>query len=514
MEGDFMRQFCADLENENGAHHDQLSKYRSLVYSLAKWHEENYTKYSEMLKADLGFHLMNTGLSDATELLEFSENLAYTFGAKLAYFSVSDTLVKLILSCFSYGPSRTFLTAHGITGVQGGSNPWLRDKSNEVCMTEILAKVLRDAHIPFDFDLAALLQDRSERNGMTHASEWAACLSAMRVYNSIRSMLIFLDDSYASQLHAFTFDADLDYDSFLAEPCGFNFDDYTTILLADSVHDVRKDCRRAVANLAWDLVIDYDGYSDCGGLMSAVEHNQIQKDVLSYPVACGPQILSRGNTLWYRCGEYQTPSYIPESNGQSSLRIGAYNHFHKDPSHVARPFRMRNILNNTKDIFKKVLQKANRLDRALNIVAVINDQQIVKQIIDACNDLNLDDYFLTWVGLCDTDEKELCRNWFNSDLEDMNQHFRYFPCPTSRFYDVIAEHKATLRSRVSLNTTFSIPSSDGPISLSENDRTNLAPYFDILYDGCELAGAERSKELQTEECTWFASSGELFQTCP
>lgn len=365
-------------------------------------------------------------------------------------------------------------------------------------MTEILAKVLRDAHIPFDFDLAALLQDRSERNGMTHASERAACLSAMRVYNSIRSMLIFLDDSYASQLHAFTFDADLDYDSFLAEPCGFNFDDYTTILLADSVHDVRKDCRRAVANLAWDLVIDYDGYSDCGGLMSAVEHNQIQKDVLSYPVACGPQILSRGNTLWYRCGEYQTPSYIPESNGQSSLRIGAYNHFHKDPSHVARPFRMRNILNNTKDIFKKVLQKANRLDRALNIVAVINDQQIVKQIIDACNDLNLDDYFLTWVGLCDTDEKELCRNWFNSDLEDMNQHFRYFPCPTSRFYDVIAEHKATLRSRVSLNTTFSIPSSDGPISLSENDRTNLAPYFDILYDGCELAGAERSKELQTE----------------
>ena len=85
-------------------------------------------------------------------------------------------------------------------------------------MTEILAKVLRDAHIPFDFDLAALLQDRSERNGMTHASERAACLSAMRVYNSIRSMLIFLDDSYASQLHAFTFDADLDYDSLLAEP--------------------------------------------------------------------------------------------------------------------------------------------------------------------------------------------------------------------------------------------------------------------------------------------------------
>lgn len=498
MEGDSMRQFCAELENENGAHHDQLSKYHSLVYALAEWHKENYTNYSEMLKTDLGFHLMNTGLSDATESLVFSENLTYTFGAKLAYFSVSDTLVKLILSCFSYGPSRSFLATHGITGVQGGSNPWLRDKSNEVCMTEILAKVLRDEHIPFDFDLAALLQDRSERNGMAHASERAACLSAMRVYNSIRSMLIFLDDSYTSRLHAFTFDTDLDYDSFLAEPCGFNFDDYTTILLADSVHDVRKDYRQAVANLAWDLVIDYDGYSDCGGLMSTVEHNRIQKDVLSYPVACGPQILSRGSTLWYRCGEYQTPSYIPESNGQSTLRISAYNYFHKDPSHVAHPFRMRNILNNTKDIFKKMLQKANRLDRALNIVAVINDQQIVKQIIDACNDLNLDDYFLTWVGLCDMDEKELCRSWFNSDLEDMNQHFRYFPCPTSRFYDVIAEHKTTLRSRASLNTTFSIPGKDGPVPLSENDRTNLAPYFDILYDGCEQADAERSKEMQTE----------------
>ncbi len=493
-----MRQFCAELENENGTHYDQLSKYRSLVCAIAKWHEENYTEYSEMLKADLGFHLMNTGLLDATELLVFSENLTYTFGAKLAYFSVSDTLVKLILSCFSYGPSRTFLTSHGITGVQCWDGPWLRDKSNEVCMTEILAKVLRDERISFDFDLSALLQDRSERNEMTHASEQAACLSAMRVYNSIRSMLIFLDDSYASQLHAFAFDTDLDYDSFLAEPCGFNFDDYTTILLAGSVHDVRKDYRRAVANLAWDLVIDYDGYSDCGGLMSAVEHNRIQKDVLSYPVACGPQILSRGSTLWYRCGEYQTPSYIPGSNAQSSLRIGAYNYFHKDPSHAVPQFRMRNILNNTKDIFKKVLQKANRLDRALNIVAVINDQQIVKQIIDACNDLNLDDYFLTWVGLCDMDEKELCRNWFNSDPEDMNQHFRYFPCSTSRFYDVIAEHKTTLRSRTSQNTTFSIPGSDGPVRLSENDRANLSPYFDILYDGCEQADAERSKELQTE----------------
>ena len=241
-------------------------------------------------------------------------------------------------------------------------------------MTEILAKVLRDKQIPFDFDLAALLQDRHERNGMTHASEQAACLSAMRVYNSIRSMLIFLDNAYASQLHVFTFNTNLDYDAFLAEPCGFNFDDYTTILLAGSVHDVRKDCRRAVANLAWDLVIDYDGYSDCGGLLSAVEHNRIQKDVLSYPVACGPQILSRGNTLWYRCGEYQTPSYIP-SNPQSPLRIGTYNHFHMDPSHIAQPFKMRNILNNTKDIFKKMLQKANRLDRALNIVALIDDQQ-------------------------------------------------------------------------------------------------------------------------------------------
>lgn len=494
----YMRQFCAELENETGTHHKQLPKYHELVRVLAKWHEENYAMYSKMLKTDLGFRLINTSLSEAKELLEFSENLTYTFSAKLAYFSVSDTLVKLILSCFSYGPSKSFLTAHGITGINYGGNPWLRDSTNELCMTEILAKVLRDETIPFDFDLAALLQDRSERNGMTHASERAACLSAMRVYNSIRSMLIFLDDSYVGQLHTFNFDADLDYDSFLAEPCGFNFDDYTTILLAGSVHDVRKDYRQAVANLAWDLVIDYDGYSDCGGLMSAVEHNQIQKNVLFYPVACGPQILSRGSTLWYRCGEYQTPSYVPGSNPQSQLRIGAYNHFHKDSARAASPFKLRNTLNNTKDIFKKMLAKANRLDRAINIVALIDDKMIVRQILDACNDLNFDDYFLTWVGLSDMDEQELNRNWFNSDQEDMKQHFRYFPCPTSRFYTVIAEHKATLRSRVSLNTTFSIPGKEGPVSLSENDRANLTPYFDILYDGCEQVDAERSKELRAE----------------
>ena len=508
-----MRAFCNELEN--GTHRDQLQKYRQTIQALAKWYNESYQQYEKMLQTELGIELMSKQLQESVGLCSFADDLSYTFGAKLAYFSVSDTLVKLLLSCFSYGRTQQFLNCHGITG-KASDSPWLKDTSNELYLTEILAKVLRDEQINYKFDLSALMSDRQQRNSITHSSARERCLSAIRVYNSIRAMLIFLDEKYANELPSFSYctgrileqSMDMNFDALLAAPCNLDFVNSTTILIAGSVHDVREDIRQAVANLAWDLVIDYDGYSDCGGLLSSVEHNQIQKEILTYPVACSSQIISRGITLWYRCGEYQIPSFYPTGN---SIQIGAYTYFHKSPAISTRqnkPLKDNQKRINLRAILEKLLVKANRLDRPINIIAAIDDEQMFRQILEACEQVGIDEYFLTAIGVTSLDVKNICVERFAGDKEDMEQHFMYCPVPVVSFYQAVADHKTTLRSRIRLNTDFSVPGGEGKVVLSENSRANITPYFDILYDGCEQIDNESADKQKQDfyrgnQASWY-----------
>ena len=74
-------------------------------------------------------------------------------------------------------------------------------------------------------------------------------------------MLLFLTPERKDELPVLEYSAGpaiasarFDYDEFLAEPCSLSFEDDTTILLVDSVHDVPDEQRRLVANLPWDLV--------------------------------------------------------------------------------------------------------------------------------------------------------------------------------------------------------------------------------------------------------------------
>ena len=506
-----MRAFCYELEQ--GSHHDQLPKYHQTIKAIANWYKESYQKYEKMFQTELGIQLMSKQLQENLELVCFADDLSYTFDAKLAYFSVSDTLVKLLLSCFSYGRTQQFLDTYGISG-KPNDDSWLKDTLNELYLTEILSKVLRDNKIAYSFDLAALLNDRKQRNNIAHASEREACLSAIRVYHSIRAMLIFLDDTYINELPSFSYGigqeleyiTHMSFDKLLAAPCNFNFDDSITILIAGSVHDVRSDFRQAVANLAWDLVIDYDGYSDCGGLLSSVEHNQLQTEILTYPVACSNQIISRGMTLWYRCGEYQIPSFFPQGG---SIQINEYTYFHKSSPYIKNnQLKEKDKLLNLRGILEKLLEKANRLDRPINIIAAIDDEQIYRQILEACERVAIDDYFLTAIGVTSLNTDNLCMERFAGDKSDMEQHFMYCPVPVVSFYQSVAAYKNTLRSRVKVNTDFSVPGGDGKVVLTENNRTNIASYFDILYDGCEQFNnqeAEKQKQnfYRGNQASWY-----------
>lgn len=498
--------FCQEIESNQ-----QLrNQYCRRVRNIAKWYKATFERYNTILKTEIGMETLAKELGeiscDSTVIAdmaqEFLDDLDYANGAKMSYFSMSDALVKLILSKFSFGPgpNNQFLTECGISARLQFKDPsrksWLGCRADVYELAEILAKILRDKVGSFNIDFQALSSDREARAKLTHSGEASLCLSAMRCYNVIRDMLIFMDSDYCDQLPFFEFEELFDYDRMLAEPCCFSFDNATTILIADSVHDVRRDYRKAIANMQWNLVVDLDGYSDCGGLLETVEHNRIQREVLCRNVADNLTQLPIDHTLWYRCGEYQSIDFLPKD----SLSIGAYTEFHKNLPCSGRYVRMADKLNNLCEILMDLLLCAKNCDRIINIVILTDNTNIVKYLIRAAESSNvrLEDYFITWVGLASTEEvRNVCAE-YSGDREWMQTHFCHHSCLTYQFYQAFSEHGSYWQPRQSLKSNFSIPSVNGPVALSENERNNIANDFLALYDHCEEETAERSAELKLQ----------------
>ncbi len=486
--------FCELIEAST-----QKKEYDDHVEAIVRWYQENVKKYAAMLRTELGLTTMNDDLMESRQWAK-KQGLGYNFDAKQTYFNVADALTKLILSCYSAGPSQEFYNTHGIDMENIRRLPirsdlkksWITCKDNALQLTEVLAKVLRDEKVDFDFDLQALQRDRSDRAPLTHSALITACLSAIRCYRSIRSMLLFLAPERKDELPVLEYSggpafdgARFDYDEFLAEPCSLSFDDDTTILLVDSVHDVPDEQRRLVANLPWDLVVDLDGYSDCGGLLSCVEHNRLQRDVLTRSIAMGPQILVKNTTLWYRCGEYQ----LCTGNPTPQLSIPAYTWFCCDRDPLPQRLRMWEKMQTVQCIFENLLKKADHKERRVNIVALTDDKSLAQALHMALDNASPAEYFLTWVGLSDKDADSCCSDWFYGYREDMDECFRRINCPTALFFETLTEYRRDLPLRVSVETSFTLPAGGRRVHVSENDRNNLAPFFDVLYDGCENDGS-------------------------
>ena len=490
--------FCELIESST-----QKRKYDDHVKAIVRWYQENVKKYAAMLRTEMALTAINDDLMESRKWAK-EQGLGYNFDAKQTYFNVADALTKLILSCYSAGPSQEFYNAHGIAVENSKDLPvrsnlkvsWIICKDNAIQLTEVLAKVLRDEKVDFDFDLQALQRDRSDRAPITHAARITACLSAIRCYRSIRSMLLFLTPERKDELPVLEYSAGpaiasarFDYDEFLAEPCSLSFEDDTTILLVDSVHDVPDEQRRLVANLPWDLVVDLDGYSNCGGLLSCVDHNRLQQDVLTRSTAVGPQTLVKNTTLWYRCGEYQ----LCTGNPSPKFSIPAYTWFCCDRDPLPKRLSMQEKMRTIQCIFENLLKKADQNERRVNIVALTDDKALVQALHTALNNAALSVYFLTWVGLSDKDADSCCSDWFYDCREDMDECFRRINCPAVLFFDALTEYRRGLPLRVSVETNFTLPAGGKRVHISENNRNNLAPFFDVLYDGCENDGASREQ---------------------
>lgn len=466
--------------------------YQKKVDAIAKWYRRNFERYSALMQieANIDQKILSLLEENDEKLIDALgiRDLGYTYDAKLSYFVVSDTLIKLILSMYSYGPDDDTLNRYGVTmSASIRADSWIECSAKSVVMTELIARVLaiekqNRPDLEWRFDLMALQVEREARNEITHRGEYARCMSAIRCYNTIRNMLIFMDSTYG-ELPEFEYSVQFDLNHFLATPCDFDFEHYTTVLIAESVHDVPAYQRSVVANLPWDMVIDLDGYSEQGGLLSSVSHNRIRKQVLDLSASRQAQPLLRGNTLWYRCGDYQDYSIRP-----GAITVNGHTSFHTG---LGRP-PVRKVLEN-------LLKKMEDTDRPLNIVVLDDRQDFVQELIGLLSNFEVGSYFVTWIGLSGQNDADICRNMFYRDWDLMEIAFRCFRAPVRHFFEAFSDNRNRWTSRQPITAQFTLQGEHGPVTIDENTRINLEPYFDVLYDGCEVVPAETAEQ----ECMNF-----------
>lgn len=176
--------FCAEIE-----HNQKLKEeYHNHLEKIKNWYVKSVEYYSTMLSSELLFNAMKerVGSFDGVDNIF---DLTYQFSTKTSFFSVSDALVKLILSMYSIGPSDTFFSHYGIVlnskliedirelFRRGITPTWIKDKTEESGMAEILARVLLVKGVPLSFDLKSLMVDRGVRSTLTHAAKDEVCYS-------------------------------------------------------------------------------------------------------------------------------------------------------------------------------------------------------------------------------------------------------------------------------------------------------------------------------------------------
>ena len=184
-----------------------LEKYNDILSSYKK----RYEKYHEVLRDRERFQAAS--LDDFRTLVDNSA-------------SDAEVLIKLILSTFSEKPTKIFMNSHNIAKPYCDDKNWLEITSWSVpVLIEILSKILEDEKIKPKFDLTVIYAQRDSRNPLTHSATKIPFWETPRLFNTIREMLIFLDEDIFDKIPEFKF-ADM-FQSGSFDP---KFNNCTTVL--------------------------------------------------------------------------------------------------------------------------------------------------------------------------------------------------------------------------------------------------------------------------------------------
>lgn len=451
---------CDEIQNTSET---LYQSYSQSLFNAVEWFKSVYDRFSDELHTEIG--------ADLSKKYEAE----YEILAKEKLLNTIEPLFKIALAKFSYGPSNDFFEEYGFNTPSAditSSKSWIQANLKFATLAEILAHVLKQTNTPYTFDLAVLASDRDQRNKI-HNGTSVQCMALIRKYESIRGMLVFLD-SDNDNLPQFQDNICFNYERFVSAPCSFSFKETAAVLIADSAHDIPGGYRSVIANLPWDLVVDFDGYSSFGGLLSSVDHNSIRKEWLLADKPFPITTLDRLQTMWCRCGEYLLPYYHPHN---SINVIGA--------QCFADGLKQQYFSKSVTRALIKAFSSVINLQRFINIVVLSDDNRIAQSVIHALRELEFEDYYVSWVGVARSNIEEDLDD--NEGQEFRQEHFYHHECPIGSFFQAFHSYADNWETRGSIKIDYALPSGSGSfVSLSENIRNNLSPYFEVLYKDWDL----------------------------
>lgn len=501
-----MRALCAELET--GTKRGEKNRYEALLQDIQKWYLTQHKQYETLLKGDM---LSKLG-TQFGEQLEHWDELAMTgytenSAAKSDLFDRTEQLCKLMLSVYSYGPDNTCPATF-----KNSRDSWLNSKLTFPHIIELLQAQLQTHGEGGDINLATFTEEKKVRNKLTHQGEVSVCASAIRCYNILRSMLIFLSPESRSTLPRFTYPskATCDTQQLIRRLKDFKFDMEHTMLVVGPLHDLPSEVRLVLANLPWSAVIDLDGCSSFGGLHSEVQFPNINEQRLQLETArnFNPK---RGFTTWFTCGNFANYAYCQPSSEPEQNR-----HLEKNGILFSSKTSFCNnywgLESDMEDCIKALIHQFAEKLRPLNILYIhtINDEsRLVSSIIDSCeNEFHRNQSVPYTITAMYYDSPE---DWAD-ELKRLKRKYEpdaFFPldnlyCDLDSMASGLIESQRELPVLTEKVEPFRLPSESGtPTGIGQNLAINLSDVFEVLYEDI----GEVSSEQATQEREAFFRGG-------
>lgn len=262
-----------------------------------------------------------------------------------------------------------------------------------------------------------------------------------------------------------------DFNDFFEMVNRFDVTENAYVLVADAVHDIDNELKKLLVEFQWDVVLDYDGYSQEGGLRNCSQRQNI-KDLNGDYQVLRESILRRGITSWIHISEHM--QFCLE-NKESKLNLGM----------------LKNIF---EELSRKLYENTTGKILFLFIKDIdVWDKELMRIIWDRFGEKSR----FIFVGAYDKPkvEAQLQDLFLDSYGHAITNCYEVFQTSVAQFMKKYCEHSEDfLEKRKYENMQF--PSINGLARLDRNLYVNLGDFFEVLTSDIGTDLKHRGEDLE------------------
>lgn len=259
----------------------------------------------------------------------------------------------------------------------------------------------------------------------------------------------------------------------------FNVMDNEYVLVTGPVHDIQFEKRKLLAEMKWDVILDYDGYSSDEGLRGATNRQNL-KDLNARYQIIKESVFRRGITSWIQFGE--NLEFMLEDN-EHSLN-----------------------LQQIKNIFKELTEKLySNSNGKIIFILIKNIEAWDKELMRIVWERFGQKAYFALVGAYDEDEidRELHNLFLDTYGNSVHNCYGVFQTSKKQFFEKYCKYSENFLE-AERHDSLLLPSNMGIHKMEQNIYINLGDFFEIL-----TADVGKNLENHKESIEKFYLGGEV-----